>query len=52
MKQPIVIMAALAFGFQAQAQSLEDGVKMYKYERYESAKKILTPLAASNPMPP
>ena len=50
MKQPIVIMAALAFGFQAQAQSLEDGVKMYKYERYESAKKILAPLAASSPM--
>ena len=33
-----------------QAQSLEEGIKMYKYQRYESAKKILTPLAASNPM--
>lgn len=50
MKQPIVIMAALALGFQVKAQSLEEGVKMYQYERYESAKKILTPLAATNPM--
>ncbi|HTN47000.1 MAG TPA: hypothetical protein VL098_11685 [Flavipsychrobacter sp.] len=49
MKQSIAIMAALALGFQANAQSLEEGVKMYKYERYESAKKILTPLAATNP---
>lgn len=31
-----------------QAQSLEEGVKMYNYERYESAKKALTPLAGSN----
>lgn len=49
MKQPIVIMAALALGISAQAQTLEDGVKMYNYERYESAKKILSPLAATNP---
>lgn len=49
MKQPIVIMAALALTYNVQAQSLEEGVKMYQYERYESAKKILTPLAAGNP---
>ena len=49
MKQPIVLIAAMALGFQASAQSLEEGVKMYQYERYQSAKKILTPLAASSP---
>ena len=48
MKQPIIIMAALALGIGVNAQSLEDGVKMYRYERYESAKKILEPLAATN----
>lgn len=50
MKQPIVIIAAAALGFSsAQAQSIDDGIKMVKYERYESAKKILAPLAAANP---
>lgn len=49
MKQPIVVMAALAFSFSVKAQSLEEGIKMYNYERYESAKKQLAPLAASNP---
>jgi tetratricopeptide (TPR) repeat protein len=50
MKQPIVMMAAaMAFSFTVQAQSLEEGIKLYKYERYESAKKALEPLAASNP---
>jgi len=49
MKQPIVMMAAIAMSFQVQAQSLEEGVKMYNYERFETAKKILTPLAATNP---
>lgn len=32
------------------AQTLEDGIKMYKYERFESSKKILEPLASSNPL--
>jgi len=41
-------MAAMTLSFSVQAQTLEDGVKMYKYERYESAKNALTPLAASN----
>ncbi len=50
MKQPIIIVAALSLSLQATAQSLEEGIKMYHYERYESAKKILTPLAASNPI--
>lgn len=49
MKQLIVtILAATAF-FSSTAQSLEEGKKMYRYERYASAKNILKPLAASNP---
>ncbi|XZF12957.1 tetratricopeptide repeat protein [Chitinophagaceae bacterium MMS25-I14] len=48
MKQPIAIIAAVALGFGAQAQSLDEGIKMIKYERYESARKALSPLAASN----
>lgn len=48
MKQPIVMMAAITLGFSVQAQSLEEGVKMYQYERYESAKRILDPMAATN----
>lgn len=50
MKYPIVIMAAMTLSAGVQAQSLEEGVKMYNYERYESAKKALAPLAGSNPM--
>jgi len=48
MKHPIVIMATVMLSYQAQAQSLEDGVKMYQYERYETAKSMLAPVAASN----
>lgn len=50
MKKPAIAIAALALSFSAHAQSLDDGIKMYKYERYQSAEKILTPLAASNAM--
>ena len=41
MKKPIVIMAAVAATFTVKAQTLEEGIKMYNYERYESAKKQL-----------
>ncbi len=50
MKHPIVIVAAMSLSMQVAAQSLEEGVKMYQYERYETAKKVLTPLAATNPL--
>lgn len=48
-------MAALAFSFSVKAQTpeqqqLNEGIKLYNYERYESAKKQLAPLAASNPI--
>jgi tetratricopeptide (TPR) repeat protein len=32
------------------AQTVDEGITMYKFARYESAKKILEPLSASNPM--
>ena len=41
-------MGLLTLSIGARAQSLEEGIKMVKYERYESAKKILAPMAASN----
>src|SRR5215217_7668923 len=50
MNKSIVMMtAAVALSFSVNAQSLEEGIKMVKYERYESAKRILEPMAASNP---
>ena len=50
MNKTIVMMAAAAvLNVAAKAQSLEEGIKMVKYERYESAKKILEPMAAGNP---
>lgn len=48
MKQFIATIAAVAITVSATAQSLEEGMKMYRYERYTSAKKILQPLAATN----
>jgi tetratricopeptide (TPR) repeat protein len=50
MKYSIVVMAVAALAFNVQAQTLEDGIKMYNYERYKSAKKILAPLADKNPL--
>lgn len=43
----LAVAAALSFG--AGAQSLEEGIKMVKYERFNSAEKILEPMAAGNP---
>lgn len=50
MKQPIMLAALFALSIGARAQTLDEGIKMVKYERYESAKKILAPLAATNSM--
>lgn len=50
MKQPIVIMAAMSLAIGVRAQSVDEGIKMYNYERYQSAKKILGPLAGTNPL--
>lgn len=48
MKQFIMTVAAASLVISATAQSLEEGIKMYRYERYQSAKKILQPMAATN----
>lgn len=47
-KTSIVLAAAFALSTGARAQSLEEGIKMVKYERYESARKILAPMATTN----
>ncbi|OJW82249.1 MAG: hypothetical protein BGO69_16800 [Bacteroidetes bacterium 46-16] len=48
MKRTIAFIAALLFAAGLKAQSLDEGIKMYRYERYMSAERILTPLAASD----
>ncbi len=51
MKHSIVIMAtAVTLTASVKAQTLEEGIKMYNYERYQTAKKTLEPLAATNPL--
>ena len=48
MKKVIVIMAATALSYGVNAQSIDQGIQMYKYERYQSAEKMLAPLAPLN----
>lgn len=51
MKQSIVMMAAaVTLTASVKAQTLEEGIKMYNYERYQSAKKALEPQAGTNPL--
>ncbi|OSZ82270.1 hypothetical protein CAP35_03095 [Chitinophagaceae bacterium IBVUCB1] len=51
MKQSIVLIAAaVTLAVNVKAQTLEEGIKMYNYERYQTAKKILEPLAGTNPL--
>ena len=48
MKKTILIAASLYCTFTAQAQNAADGIKMFKYERYQSAEKQLNSVAAGN----
>lgn len=48
MKRIIVIAAAFMLGLSATAQTLDQGVKMYNYKKYKSAKAVLEPMAATN----
>ncbi len=41
MKKLFVLFAALAFSFSTYAQSLQEGIKLVRYERYGSAKNVL-----------
>ena len=43
-----MLIAAFALVIGAKAQSLEEGIKMYHYERYGTAKSMLEPMAGSN----
>ena len=46
----VIVLVALAFGIKASAQqSVQDGIKMYQYNKWQSAERILEPLAATNP---
>ena len=47
-KKAILAAAFISFNIVTQAQSLEEGIKMLQYERYETAQKILEPLATGN----
>ncbi len=50
MKRIIIIFLAVAFAINASAQStLDDGIKMYNYKKYQTAQGILEPLAANDP---
>lgn len=49
MKKILALTAASILAFQVQAQSVDEGIKLYNYERYASAKQVLTPLAGTDP---
>ena len=48
MKRIMIIVLAICFTISANAQdgTVDNGIKMYNYERYQSALRVLTPLAA------
>ena len=46
MKKIITLVAAITFAVGLKAQSLDEGIKMYRYERYTSAEKILSALTS------
>ncbi|MGC4056557.1 MAG: hypothetical protein QM743_00325 [Chitinophagaceae bacterium] len=47
-KKTMLAIAFMGLAVGANAQSMEEGIKMLNYERYESAQKILQPMAAGN----
>ncbi len=49
MKRLLVITVASVLALNVQAQSVQEGEKMIHYGRFESAKKILSPLADKDP---
>ncbi|MES2480053.1 MAG: tetratricopeptide repeat protein [Bacteroidota bacterium] len=48
-RKSIFVVAALSLSMGVKAQTIEEGIKMLNYERYETAQKVLEPLAAGNP---
>ena len=47
-KRLMIMLSAIVIGMNGFAQSLQDGIKMYNYEKIQSAERILAPLAASD----
>ena len=47
-RKSVVMFTMAAAGFSANAQNLESGIKMFNYHRWQSAQKILQPLAATD----
>ena len=41
----MMMLIAMVFSIGAVAQSVQDGIKMYNYEKFQSAERILSPLA-------
>ena len=51
MKKVMILLTAMVISISAFAQqSVQDGIKMYNYEKFRTAEGILTPLAASDPL--
>ncbi len=48
-KFPIALALACSLSIFAEAQNMDQGMKNLQYEKYESAKKVLEPLAATDP---
>lgn len=49
MRKYLIAIALIISMQYANAQTLDEAIQFFKYERYESAKKILTPLAIKDP---
>ena len=47
----MIMLVAMVMSVSAFAQqSVQDGIKMYNYEKFQTAERILTPLAAADPL--
>ncbi len=49
-RKVMIMLIAMVFSISAVAQSVQDGIKMYNYEKFQSAERILSPLAAADPL--
>ncbi len=45
-RKVMMMLIAMVFSIGAVAQSVQDGIKMYNYEKFQSAERILLPLAS------
>lgn len=50
MKQLIIALATVVLAINVKAQTLEEGIKLYNYGKYKSAKKVLEPIADKTPL--